>query len=593
MIEAQRRWSIAHPPLAALHFRLSGSGSTGRRPRGARTGGRGIGARLLALTLALVLGGCGHLAQHTANDDFQAIEFDPTKLDEASIGTLGPEQIEDAIEVLDARTESQRPLVSELGEGAAGQAPDDLFERIRAGFSLTDVDQAAVQYEVDWFARHPAYLDRTFKRGERYLHHIVTEIEARGMPSELALLPVVESAFNPVAYSRARASGLWQFIPATGLRYGLKQNWYYDGRRDVLAATTAALDYLEALAKMFEGDWLLAVAAYNTGEANVARAIKRNLAAGKPTDFFHLQLPRETRAYVPKLLAMRRIVADPAAHGLAFSSIANQPYFVKVEVGGQIDLQVAAELAELSKEELLALNPAFNHWVTDPEGPHHLLVPVDRHDRFVRGIAALPPGERVRVVYHRVRAGDTLGAIANRYGVTVAALRAGNKLHGTLIHPGQDLLVTAAPGARTGGGAAPAAAIHAAALAAESSPRAGGKGGRHIVQPGDTLWSIARRHGVNMDHLARSNGLPTHGTLSVGQVISIPGTTRMAALSAGGETRSTTYVVRRGDNLSRIADQFRIRLSDLMNWNSLHSDSIIMPGQRLVMYIDERRRAGI
>lgn len=549
----------------------------------------------LVLTLALLLGGCGHLAERTGNDAPETAELDPAKLDEASIGTLGPEQIEDAIEILDARTESQRPLVSELGEGDTDQAIDDLFERIRAGFSLADADHAAVEREVEWFARHPAYLDRTFKRGERYLHHIVSEIEARGMPLELALLPVVESAFNPVAYSRARASGLWQFIPSTGRRYGLKQNWYYDGRRDVLAATTAALDYLETLAKMFEGDWLLAVAAYNTGEANVARAIKRNLAAGKPTDFFHLQLPRETRAYVPKLLAMRRIVADPAAHGLAFSSIANQPYFVKVEVGGQIDLQVAAELAELSKEELLALNPAFNHWVTDPEGPHHLLVPIDRHERFAQGIAALPPGKRVRVVYHRVRAGDTLGAIANRYGVSVAALRASNKLRGTIIHPGQDLLVTAAPGARAlaARSAAPASTAQLAALDAASSVRAGGKGGKHVVRPGDTLWGIARRHGVNVDHLAHTNGLSTRGTLSVGQVISIPGTTRLAALDAGAERRSTTYVVRRGDNLSRIADQFRIRLSDLMSWNSLRSDSIIKPGQRLVMYVDERRRAGI
>lgn len=581
MIEAHRRSSRAHTLLSAPRSAPPDSGTVRCRPRSSRIGAGVAGS--LVLTLALLLGGCGHLAQHT-HDETEAVELGHAKLDEASIGVLGPEQIEDAIEALDARTEWERPLVSELGDGETDQAPDDLFDRIRAGFSLTDVDHAAVQREVDWFARHPAYLDRTFKRGERYLHHIVTEIEARGMPLELALLPVVESAFNPVAYSRARASGLWQFIPSTGLRYGLKQNWYYDGRRDVLAATTAALNYLETLARMFDGDWLLAVAAYNTGEANVARAIKRNLAAGKPADFFHLQLPRETRAYVPKLLAMRRIVADPAAHGLAFSSIANQPYFVKVEVGGQIDLQVAAELAELSKDELLALNPAFNHWVTDPEGPHHLLVPVDRHEHFAQGIAALPPGERVRVVYHRVRAGDTLGAIASRYGVTVAALRAGNKLRGTIIHPGQDLLVTAAP----------AAAARLAALEAGSPPvRTGTKGGKHVVRPGDTLWGIARRHGVNMDHLARANGLSTRGTLSVGQVISIPGTTRLAALDAGSATRSTTYVVRRGDNLSRIADQFRIRLGDLMSWNSLHANSIIKPGQRLVMYIDERRRAGI
>ena len=201
----------------------------------------------------------------------------------------------------------------------------DLFERMRAGFVLDDVEHVAVEREVRFFASHPEYLDRTFRRGERYLYHIVNEIEARKMPLELALLPVVESAFNPVAYSRARASGLWQFIPGTGRRYDLKQNWYYDGRRDVVAATSAALDYLQFLSKEFDGDWLLAVAAYNCGEANIARALKKNRAAGKPTDFFSLKLPRETRAYVPKLLAMRRIVHDPAAHGLEFAPIANQP----------------------------------------------------------------------------------------------------------------------------------------------------------------------------------------------------------------------------------------------------------------------------
>jgi membrane-bound lytic murein transglycosylase D len=279
------------------------------------------------------------------------VELDPaiTKLDEAAIGVSGPEQIEEAIETLDAQ--SGHRLVRELGaDGAPRPAAGDLFERIRKGYSLSDVDHPSVDMELRWFVNHPDYLDRTFKRGERYLHHIVGEIEARGMPLELALLPVVESAFNPVAYSRARASGLWQFISETGRRYGLKQNWYYDGRRDVIASTNAALDYLQFLADEFGGDWLLAIAAYNCGEARVAREVKKNLRAGKPTDYFSLKLPRETRAYVPKLLAMRRIVGDPTSHGLAFAPIPNAPYFVKVDVGGQLDLHVAAELADLPKE---------------------------------------------------------------------------------------------------------------------------------------------------------------------------------------------------------------------------------------------------
>ncbi len=547
------------------------------------------GAAALLIALATFVAGCSSTpeVEESLLDSEKAAAL-VGKLDEALIGTSGPAQIEDAIETLDERTESEPPLVRELGANPPSlPAPSDIFERIRDGFTLADVDHPSVDKEQSWYAKHPAYLDRTFKRGERYLYHIVNEIEARNMPMELALLPVVESAFNPVAYSRARASGLWQFIPGTGRRYGLKQNWYYDGRRDVLAATTAALDYLEFLANEFNGDWLLAVAAYNTGEANVARAIRRNLEAGKPTDFFSLKLPRETRAYVPKLLGLRRIVADPTAHGLAFSPIANEPFFAKVDVSGQIDLNVAAELAGLPKEELLALNPAFNHWVTDPDGPHYLLVPVASAERFSEAVVALPPEERVRVVYHRVRKGDTLGGIADKYGVSVTALRSANKIRGSIIHPGQDLLIAAAP--RSGD-----AATHAA-LATDDAPVARAprsKANRHVVRRGETLWSIAKSHGTTMDRLANINGISRNSTLAVGQVLAIPGTPRLASADPSSVAQSVTYVVRSGDTLSRIASRFRVRLNDLLGWNDLTTRSVIKPGQRLVMYVDDRR-AGI
>jgi membrane-bound lytic murein transglycosylase D len=543
---------------------------------------------------AIITAGCSTVATVPEEEDAQdeealveEVELDPTitKIDEADIGVSGPEQIEEAIETLDAQTESRPPLVSSSGGVSASPAIGDLFERIRSGFVIEDVDHDAIDREERWFANHPAYLDRTFKRGERYLYHIVKQIEARKMPLELALLPVVESAFNPVAYSRARASGLWQFIPGTGRRYDLKQNWYYDGRRDVIVATDAALDYLQFLADEFDGDWLLAVAAYNCGEGNIARAVARNRKAGKPTDFFSLKLPRETRAYVPKLLAMRRIVGDPAAHGLEFAPIPNEPYFSQIDVAGQIDLHVAAELADLAPEELLALNPAFNHWVTDPDGPHLLLVPVDREAKFTEAIAQLPPEKRVRVVYHHVRRGDTLGGIADKYGVSIAAIKHANKIRGTLIRPGQDLLITAAPT-----GMAPAGSMRTASLDAPSPRNTSDK---HIVRRGDTLWSIARSHGVTMESIVSSNGLSNDDTLAVGQVLSIPGTTTLASTDARSiETRSTTYVVRRGDTLSRIATKFRVRLSDLLGWNNLSSRSMIKPGQRLVMYVAERS-AGI
>src|SRR5512145_326901 len=250
---------------------------------------------------------------------------------------------------------------------------------------------------------------------------------------------------------------------------------------------------------------------------------------------------------------MRRIVNDPAAHGLEFAPIADQPYFAQVDVAAQIDLHVVAELAQLAPEELLALNPAFNHWVTDPDGPHQLLVPVDRQSRFAEAVAALPPEKRVRVVYHHVRKGDTLGAIADKYGVSVAAIKTANKIRGTLIRPGQDLLITAAP---TGMSTQSATASIEARAPRNTSDK-------HIVRRGDTLWSIARSHGVTIESIASTNGLSRDDTLAVGQVLRIRGTTTLASADASAvDTRSTTYVVRRGDTLSRIASRFRVRLSD-------------------------------
>ncbi|MGH8270596.1 MAG: transglycosylase SLT domain-containing protein, partial [Steroidobacteraceae bacterium] len=252
----------------------------------------------------------------------------------------------------------------------------DLFSRIRAGFVLPDPDEAPIDRQLNWYASNPDYLQRAFGRADMYLYYIVTQLETRHMPLELALLPVIESAFQPYAYSRARAAGLWQFIPGTGSRFGLKQDWWYDGRRDVVASTNAALDYLQALHDEFNGDWLLAIAAYNCGELAVEHAVQVNQAEGRPIDFWHLRLPRETEAYVPKLLAMKRLVEDPAKYGLAFTAIPNQPYFARVNTQGQINLQVAAQIAGITAEEVYELNPAFHRWATDPTGPFYLLMPV-------------------------------------------------------------------------------------------------------------------------------------------------------------------------------------------------------------------------
>ena len=317
----------------------------------------------------------------------------------------------------------------------------DLFARMRPGFALPAVEDPSIRREIEWYQGHSGFLARTFGRGRRYLHHIVETLEARNLPRELALLPVVESAFDPFAYSRCLASGLWQFLPGTGRSYGLDQDWWTDDRRGVLEATHAALDHLEALHAEFEGDWLLALAAYNAGSGSVKRAVERNQRSGLPTDFFHLDLPQETRAYVPKLLAISRLVAEPGAFGVELPAIPNVPYFARVDLEGQIDLGKVADLAQIPREELRALNPEFNRWATAPDGPHHLLVPVPAKERFETLLAALPRDVRLRLAHHRVRRGDTLGAIARRHRVSIEALRGANGIQGSLIHPGQDLLV--------------------------------------------------------------------------------------------------------------------------------------------------------
>ncbi len=214
-----------------------------------------------------------------------------------------------------------------------GEDYDDLFDRMRAGFAFDEVQEPAIDVQLAWFEHNPDYLERVFQRGQRYMYHIITEVEARGMPLEFALLPVVESAYEPFAYSRSRAAGLWQFIPDTGARFGLKRDWWYDGRRDVVESTRAALDYLQALHDQFDGDWLLAIAAYNVGENSVQRELDFNRANGKPTDFWHLRLPAETRAYVPKLLALKRLMAEPERYGLEFAVIPNEPYFARHRYG--------------------------------------------------------------------------------------------------------------------------------------------------------------------------------------------------------------------------------------------------------------------
>jgi membrane-bound lytic murein transglycosylase D len=330
---------------------------------------------------------------------------------------------------------------SAAGAGDAVADFADLFARIRSGFALPAAEHDAVRREIARYRAHPLSLERIFGRGRRYLHHIVEELDARGLPHELALLPAVESAFDPFALSRRLAAGLWQFLPGTGRSYDLAQDWWTDGRRDVREATRAALDHLSSLHEAFDGDWLLALAAYNAGPTRVRRAIARNERRGDPTDFFALELPAETRRYVPRLLALARIVAEPLELGVTLPEIPNEPYFAPVGVAHQIDLDRIADLAEIPRKELRALNPEYRRFATGPDGPRELLVPAADRERFEQLVAELPPSQRLRLVHHRVERGDTLYAIARRNGIPLEMLRRVNRIRGSRIRIGQDLLV--------------------------------------------------------------------------------------------------------------------------------------------------------
>jgi membrane-bound lytic murein transglycosylase D len=498
--------------------------------------------------------------------------------------------------------ETPRPVERPTDPGDTPGLYADLLDRIRAGYALTDVQHAAVDREVALYRSQPELLDRTFRRGARYLHYIVTEIEKRRMPMELALLPVVESAFNPVAYSRSRASGLWQFMPRTGRHYGLEQTWWLDERRDVVESTQAALSYLQYLHDYFDGDWFLAIAAYNGGEGTVSRAMQASARSGRGASFFDLSLRTETRQYVPKLLAIRRLVADPQAFGLKFSPIPNRPYFDVVDPGRQVHIGNAAEIAGVSQDDMFALNPAYNRQTTPPNGPHRLLLPIERATVLRQAMLAPDQASRLWVAAvkepsassHYVSRGETLSSIARHYGVSIGELKAANEMRGSTIIAGQRLhvpgRVSTVPERNTEVRAAPSAPVAASdalASAAGAGPQV------HTVRAGDTLWGIARVYGVTVPELAAANGIDTKTRLALGTRLTVPASAdSYRRVASAPETTRMTYRVKRGDTLSQIAARFHVTIGQLMGWNGLSSPSSLRAGQRLILYVDPSRFSG-
>ena len=440
---------------------------------------------------------------------------------------------------LDARSDpvATRPETIAPLDAVSTPPTRDLWDRIKAGRRIPELHDDWVEQRERYYSTRPDYVARMVARGGRYLFHIVEEVERRGLPTELALLPFIESAFNPQAISSAKAAGMWQFIPSTGRHFDLKQNLFRDDRRSVVASTNAALDYLTRLHGMF-GDWHLALAAYNWGEGNVQRAIERNRRAGLPTDYSNLRMPRETRDYVPKLQAIENILSDPAQFGLSVASLPNEAVFTSVSVERDIDVDLAARLAGLPIDEFKALNPQMNKPVILAAGTPAILLPHDNAEQFVQALAR-HEGPLASWTAWTAPATLRVAEAAQRVGMTEARLREVNRIPPRmLVRAGSTLLVPRA--------AAKAADVpeHIAdnamiALAPDAPAR------RRIsvqVRAGDTLAGVARRHRVSVSDLAEWNRLGRDARLRTGQtlVVMAPAASKGGRRAAAAQERRST-----------------------------------------------------
>jgi membrane-bound lytic murein transglycosylase D len=506
---------------------------------------------------------------------------------------------------------------------------DDLWDALRDGFAMNHYEEdPLVQEQIQWFMSHQDFLVHSATRAAPYLYYILQQSKLRHLPAEVVLLPMIESAYNPYAYSSAGASGIWQMMPRTASGYGIKQDWWYDGRRDVIASTKAALSHLSYLKTFFDGNWVLAIAAYDTGEGNVQNAVRKNVRDGKSTDFLSLPLAQETRIYVPRLLALATIIANPDKYPVYFPPIRNAPYLAQIDLGSQIDLKHAANLAGLSLKELLALNPGYNHSASSPNGPYKLVLPIQNLEQFSENFASLPVTNRITWQRYQVHVGDTVARVALRYNVSADSLRKMNQLTSNNLKVGSSLLVPHT-----------VPAISKSILEAEQKnyfrePKIATNNipikkksfasklkevpmfadrevrkvestlenslknihGQYVIQPGDTIYmarsgdtfdSIAKHFHTNVKDLKIVNPYKASKALHAGDKLVIPThivKTQVAkAAHKSLEPGDTIYMVRRGDTMDKIAKKFHtsapaIRVANLIADNDLQEgENIVIP----------------
>ena len=430
-------------------------------------------------------------------------------------------------------TATDAPLIGVVAEAVTEAPPADIWDRIRAGYAMPDLDDPLVAKWEKYYADRPDYMARIVDRSSKYMFYIVTELERRGMPLEIALLPMIESAFNPVANSSAKAAGIWQFIPSTGVNYGMKQDWWSDARRDIVKATNGALDYLGKLNGMF-GDWQLALASYNWGEGSVGRAVQKSKASGGPGNYLALNMPAETRNYLPKLQAVKNIIRNPAAFGLTIATVANEPYFKTITLAHALDLKRAAQLAEMTEADFVALNPAHNRPVIGGRSEYQLLLPAGKADAFLSHLEA---SEKPKVSWmaYRTRIGDKMDTLAARFGTSVAALKSVNGIRSVAptLPAGYHLLVPSDGPSEDALGSIQNAVF--TKFPEYVPPRT------HTVRRGENFASIARRYGVNPATLANWNRIKPSARM--GQVLYVSGPAPIRHAAKGGKAGKAGRVV--------------------------------------------------
>ncbi len=476
-----------------------------------------------------------------------------------------------------------------------------LWKEVLDGFSIPARKDARLTPHLLWYKKNTEYLTRVLTRARPYLYHIVKKTRKKRLPLELALLPAVESAFRAYAYSPGSAAGLWQFIPATGKTYGLKQNWWIDERRSLLASTDAALYFLKDMAREFDGDWTLAFAAYNAGAGNVRKAIRKYYEAEKkkakkkkntkkipkPT-FWDLPLPKETQGYVPRILALARFLEQTDKYKFVLPEIPNRPLTLPVSTGKrQIDLSLAAELAEIPLEEIYELNAGLNQWATPPDGPHQLLLPASHVERFHKNLK-LAPAPLIEWRRHKVKSGETMSEIALKYKTTAGMIRKQNKMKSNKLRAGKEITIPI-----------PRQPIDSYTMTASArldklqNRKRSGLRREHQVAKGETLWDISRKYGVSTNQLARWNGMAPKDTLREGKKLVVwvrerpmPELKKRPTFATKMATQTIYYTVRQNDTLSEIAEKFHTSTRSLMKLNKLKKGAVIKAGQTLAIRLD-------